>query len=160
MIKLENYNNDGANWQAVAVLAYMRALDIFGGLGIYNEKFMEYEARIDVGRYENCREQGYVFSVRYFKTFGQVNYAVYEHRNSDKICVIRFEKNTINTPTLAEVTENVKDKWDVTKDFHCGEIMECGDWIRNDIRTYITKWKMEWEEKEKKKEELKKKEGK
>ena len=153
MTKLDYYLVDGANWQAKAVLAYMQAIDVFGNLGIYNEKWHDYEANIYVGRYENCREQGYVFSVKYL--FEQRNYVVYEHRNSDRLCIIVFDKNTINTPNLDEVLVNMKDKWDVTKDFSCGEIMECGDWIREDMRKFVTEVK---EKHEKEKNEVQSKE--
>lgn len=124
----------------------MQGINFFGGLGIYDEKSNVYLATISVGRYENCREQGYVFSVKYRGY--QKNYAVYEHRNSDSLCVIAFEEITINTPTLDMVTSRMKDKWDVTKSFSCGEIMECGNWIREDIREFVTKIK-EQTEKEK-----------
>ena len=139
MVKLDYYNIDGANWQAKAVLAYMQAIDVFDNLGIYNEMWHEYNATIFVGRYENCREQGYVFSVKY--EFEQRNYVVYEHRNTDRLCVIVFDKNTINTPNLDEVLVNMKDKWDYTQSFEFGKIVECGDWIREDMRKFVTEVK-------------------
>ena len=92
-------------------------------------------AMLDVGRFENCREQGYIFSVRY-KT-SQMNYAVYEHRNSDNISVVRFECNTMNTPTNDMVFEHMADKYDTTKDFVYGNIVECGEWLVKDMNNFV-----------------------
>lgn len=132
-MKLENYLNDGANWQAVGVMAYLRSCCLKDRIEAVLEKYADKFICVDVciGRYENCREQGYILSVKSWgEVFEQINYVFYEHRNSDELCVYRFSLNTINTPTLAEVP--MKDKWDTTKDFKCGEIVECGNWIVED----------------------------
>ena len=88
MANINEYLNDGANWQAQAVLAYMK------GNIIRVEDFVKYENkdknlsyRARVGRYENCREQGYVFSIQ-IGYGNERHYAVYEHRNSDILCVL------------------------------------------------------------------------
>lgn len=140
MMKLENYLNDGANWQAVCVMAYLRSRClgdyINSELSEYKDKIGEgeYAWIISVGRFENCREQGYIVSFMNRKMFQQINYCFYEHRNSDSICVVRFDCGvTINTPTNEMVFAVMKDKWDTTKDFHYGEIMECGNWIMDDV---------------------------
>ena len=114
-MKIKDYLNDGANWQAQAVLAYLKSQDI----------------DIDVTRYENCREQGYIFfkKVTKDKKVSQINVAVYEHRNSDAICIVVFEKTTTNDPLETDVWENMEDKWDTTSDFNYGEIVNCGDAI-------------------------------
>ena len=80
-MKIENYLNDGANWQAKCILYYLQSMYSYITDSTYNANYKRYEAIIDVGRFENCREQGYVFSLRY-KT-EQRNYCVFEHRNSD-----------------------------------------------------------------------------
>ena len=98
MIDINNYMNDGAGWQAQAVLAYLK-----GNLGpILADAYYKTSVMVEVGRYENCREQGYVFTLRFHtKKQGciQRNYAVYQHRNSDSICVLISNTFTINTPT-------------------------------------------------------------
>ena len=62
MVNINEYLNDGANWQAQAVLAYIKG-NIFS-----LENFVKYDNNLfykaKVGRYENCREQGYVFSIQ------------------------------------------------------------------------------------------------
>lgn len=129
MTNLENYLDDGANWQAQCVLAILRSryesiLD-----ESWNKEQGRYEACIRVGRYESDREQGYAFALN---TMGiQRNYVVYEHRNSDEICIVVWDGLTLNTPTPSQVP--MKDKWDVTKTFRYGEVMECAEWIEKDM---------------------------
>lgn len=128
--------NDGANWQAQAVLAYLRGNEEYAIDKTWNPTVCKYDTCINVGRFENCREQGYVFSVRY--NGSQINYAVYEHRNWDGICVVRFEQGTMNTPELGDVIVAMGDnKWGYTVDFKNGEIVECGRWIIRNIQNFI-----------------------
>lgn len=136
MINIENYMNDGADWQAQSVLAYLRAMKVNAVDKSWNKEFHKYDASVEVGRYENCREQGYIFSVQYKGK--QRNYCVYEHRNSDDICVVVFDGVTINTPTLKMVCDAMEDnKWNYTKAFPCGQIMECGNYILDDMNKFI-----------------------
>lgn len=138
MTQIENYMHDGANWQAQAVLAYLRVTKNDAINNTWNEVFHKYDASVEVGRYENCREQGYIFSVRYKGE--QRNYAVYEHRNSDQLCVVVFDGSTINTPTNDMLFEAMGDnKWNYTKAFAFGEIVSCGDYIIDDIKEFINK---------------------
>ena len=113
MTELKYYNQDGANWQARAVLGYLQNSQLFPDKVYSEEDYHEYIAKAFVGRYENCREQGYVLSVRYHHY--QKNYAFYEHRNTDSICVVAFEMNTINTPSTKDVLDNFKSdsSWDM-----------------------------------------------
>lgn len=128
MINIENYMHDGANWQAQSVLAYLRVTKENAIYKTWNKEFHKYDAGVEVGRYENCREQGYIFSVQY--NGKQRNYCMYEHRNSDNLCVVVFDGATINTPTLEMVCGAMGDsKWNYTKAFPCGQIIECGDYI-------------------------------
>ena len=139
MISIENYLDDGANWQAQCVLAYLRRY----GNGIienltWNKEKKRCDGELRVGRCENCREQGYVFSVIY--GINQlVHFWVYEHRNSDDLCVVEFEGTFINTPTINDIP--MKDKYDTTKEFSCGDIVDCGNWIVERIEYYINRAK-------------------
>lgn len=135
MMNLESYLNDGANWQAKCVLYYLQykydsILD-----ATYNKDYGINMGKIKVGRFENCREQGYVFSILY--KFHQKNYCVYEHRNSDSICVLINEVDTINTPTIEEMWEGKKDKWDYDKSFKYGQVIECAEWIEKDMKEFL-----------------------
>lgn len=137
MMNIESYLDDGANWQAQAVLAYMRDQKSHALDGTWNKESHRYEAELYVGRYENCREQGYIFSIRY--KLEQRNYAVYEHRNSDNLCVVVFDGLSINTPTLDDVCQAMGDnKYNYTKGFSYGSITECGDYIVGDMNSFIS----------------------
>lgn len=138
MINIENYMHDGANWQAQSVLAYLRVTKNNAINKTWNKRFHKYDASVEVGRYENCREQGYIFSVLYKGE--QRNYCVYEHRNSDDLCVVVFDAVTINTPTNDMLFEAMGDsKWNYTKAFGFGEIVSCGDYILEDMKEFINK---------------------
>lgn len=111
-MKIKNYLDDGANWQAQCVLAYLRG------------HLCDFEHELEVTRYENCREQGYIF---YMRIGGkQMNVAVYEHRNSDGLCIVSNNKLTVDVPLSQDIWETMKDKWDTTANFACGEICDCG----------------------------------
>ena len=105
--------NDGANWQAQCVLAYLKA-------------HLEEEKDIHVVRYNNRREQGYIFFVQ--EENRQMNVAVYEHRNSDIICIVAFE-TLAKEPQNSDVWDFMVDACDTTADFDCGQIIDCGKTI-------------------------------
>lgn len=138
MINIENYMHDGANWQAQSVLAYFRVTKNNAIDKTWNKEYHRYDAEVNVGRYENCREQGYIFSVRY--NGKQRNYAVYEHRNSDQLCVVVFDAISNYTPRKELVWDAMGDnKWNFTKSFGFGEIVSCGDYIIEDMKEFINK---------------------
>ena len=138
MTQIENYMHDGANWQAQAVLAYLREAKSNTINETWNEEYHCYDAEVYVGRYENCREQGYIFSVMYKGK--QRNYCVYEHRNSDQLCVVVFDAISNGTPSKELVWDAMGDnKWNFTKAFGFGEIVPCGNYINKDIKEFINK---------------------
>ncbi len=132
---VKDYMNDGANYQVQAVLAYLKPnADIEES---WNEKGF-YDADIRIGRWENCREQGYIV---YLKSFGinQLNIAFFEHRNSDRICAIKWEQNSINSLTIdtAEFPKNVySDKYDVSFSVAYGQALEMANWISEQFSSY------------------------
>lgn len=134
MVQIENYLNDGANWQARAVLAVL--------LGKKQEVEAEcdgHEIEITVGRFENCREQGYVFCLmadyRILKY-----YAVYEHRNSDQLIVLgNCNISPLNTPNADEMFGG-RGKYDYDIAFHCGEIERCANYVISDMITVANRF--------------------
>lgn len=144
---IEDYLRDGANWQAQAVLAYMRT-QVFR---VEEEltKLKPSFAMLKVGRYENNREQGYVFSIEVDGK--QRHYAVYEHRNSDYICVLISNKMTANTPNVDDMWsdkgENAS-KYDYDRGFHFGEIVNCGNYIIEDMIEWVENFIEEKSDKE------------
>lgn len=130
-IEVQSYLNDGANYKAQAILAIVR-----GYIDYIQERGTDHkDVKIYVGRFENCREQGYVFSLFYNYHFIK-HYAVYEHRNSDSICVLFSRTNTINTPN-ADQMFGERGKYDVDKFFHYNQIVEAADFVIEDMRNEL-----------------------
>ena len=131
MVDINKYFEDGADYQSKCVLAYIKGRNVLDN-ELYSmvEELGKYGIRIEVSRYENCREQGYTLTC----TLGtkQRHYAFYEHRNSDEICVLISNKYCLNAPSVddmwADKGENCT-KWDYDKSFDYMHIQECGDWI-------------------------------
>ena len=127
MVNIKEYLNDGANWQARGVLAYILGnyeTELYTPLCVVN---------IKVGRFENCREQGYVFTLYDSQRLKQLmHYAVYEHRNSDSLCVLKQKLNAINTPSVNDMFGE-RGKYGYDASFECGGIKDCGEWILSDM---------------------------
>ncbi len=129
MTNITEYMNDGANYQAQAVLCCLRWRTIEDS---WNKERSKYDAEVKVARWENCREQGYVAMLRTANYSKQLNIAWFEHRNSDSICAIAWEQNTTNSPTIdtAKFGDKVyKDKWDVSKMVSPDCFAEIAAWI-------------------------------
>lgn len=149
-MNLEYLFNDGANKQAQIVAILLREMREWILEPTYDKNFVDnWWGRIDVGRLENCREQGYVFTIRYSGS-KQRNYGVYEHRNIDSICVLVNDMITINTPTMEQIWDGKKDKYDYDKDFEYGKWAECARWIAEDMRKHFEEWVEEEKEKKEK----------
>lgn len=132
MTKLGNYNNDGANYQAQAVLAYLQRGDFLIEES-WNAELGAYAAQPTVSRWENCREQGYVICLR--KGVEQINIAFFEHRNSDEIHAVKWQQVTVNAPTIetAKFGDVYKDKYDTSFKVEYGEVIKMVDWIQNEL---------------------------
>ena len=106
MVNIENYLEDGADWTAQAVLAHLKGKV----WRLLSDKYYDKGVSINVGRYENFRENGYVFTVKYDNNkedlHVQSNYAVYPHRITDRLCVLKSHIRTLNTPTVDEILMN------------------------------------------------------
>jgi hypothetical protein len=125
---------DGAQPQAAAVLAYLRQHD--GIECSWSKENKRYMSEPEVNRWHNCREQGYVISMR-TPNSKQINIAFFEHRNSDAICALVFEAFTLNPPTLSDIPENVyKDKWVTTHNVGYGKAAQMADLIIKQLSTF------------------------
>jgi hypothetical protein len=99
-MNIVNYLKDGACGKARIVMALLQE-NVGDGINeLYNEERNDYDATVNIARWENCREQGYVVSLRTKDYSKQLNIAWFEHRNSDNICAIEWEQCTINSPTI------------------------------------------------------------
>ncbi len=128
MYKLNQYLQDGANYQARAVLAY---LEHDGIEESWNDEHKQYDAKPEIARWENCREQGYIVSMRSKTGHKQINIAFFEHRNSDSICAIEWEQASINSLTIdtAKFQGVYKNKYDVSHSENYGECLKMATWI-------------------------------
>lgn len=103
----------------------------------WNAEQRRYVAEPLIARWENCREQGYVITLR---TPGQtLHIAFFEHRNSDSICAIRWKQSVINSPTIDTAQFNgecYRDKYDVSHQVEYGEITEMANWIRDQLTAF------------------------
>lgn len=139
MTTLNNYLQDGANYQAKCVLFYLQNNDSLIESS-WNDEFREYDAEVNISRWENCREQGYVLMLKNKKS-KQLNIAFFEHRNSDNICAIKWHENTINAPTIESANFNGEcysnDKYDTSFSVLHMQIQEIGDWIKEQ---FINHW--------------------
>jgi hypothetical protein len=134
-MELKNYMTDGSGYQARCVLAFLQRRDIEES---WNNDFKCYEAKTQIGRWENCREQGYVVYLRN-KQYVQLNIAFFEHRNSDIICAVRWLQDTINSPNIdsANFGDDVyKDKYDVSYSVGFHQFEEIADWIFNELKDH------------------------
>lgn len=138
-MELKNYLDDGADWQAQCVLAYLRSCYSYILDRTFDKEKHRLTGTIEVGRYENYREQGYVFTISYMSKYR--SYAVYEHRNSDNLCVLIADGLcTLNTPNVDEMWSKKPEgstKYDVDASFNCGSIVDCGEWVVEDMRAFI-----------------------
>jgi hypothetical protein len=129
-------NPDGADFQAQAVLAYLR---YFIGDGIeesWNGEQNRYMAEPHVTRYDNAREQGYVVYLKTRDYKHQINIAFYEHRNSDAICAVVSDAKTLNAPRQEDITEHMRDKYDTTHDVGPGEAYQMARWIADKLTDF------------------------
>ena len=140
MARLNEYMRDGANEQARAVLAYLADFNIEES---WDPEHKQYSAIIEVARWDNSREQGYVLSMVGQKGEGQLNIAFFEHRNSDAICAVRWEQRSFRTITIdnAEFGDVYKDKFDVSYDVNYGKVTKMAEWIEKELTTFWKKKK-------------------
>lgn len=137
-MKLIEYLQDGACMQARCVLCYLQT-----NVCIFEDDEDPYKIKtgdIEVGRWENCREQGYCVSLA--KNGISLNIIFFEHRNSDSICAVKWQENgMINTPSLdspeLKKTKWYNDKFAVDKKVPYMHIREMGDWILNEFKQFI-----------------------
>jgi len=134
MTKLSQYLDDGAWYQAKAVLAFLQPMQIEES---YNKEWHDYEADIKVWRWENCREQWYVVYLK-AKNLKQLNIAFFEHRNSDCIEAVKWEQWSMNSLHIdnAEFWEVYKTKWETSHSESYWNVSQMADWIFNELKEF------------------------
>jgi len=134
MPTLNEYMSDGACPAARAVLGIMSRFSI-------EESYQDgnYQASIEVARWENCREQGYVLMLSTKDYSKQLNIAFFEHRNSDQICAIKWEQRTMNAPTIETAEfggQCYEDKWDTSHEVKYNEHYKMAEWIEEELTVF------------------------
>lgn len=137
-MNIDGFFRDGANVQAQIIALLIREQHEYALDPTWDKERGFYKGRVTIGRLENCREQGYVVSVRY--GINQKNYAFYEHRNSDRVHILMNNESTIDTPTLDMMWNGREDKYDTDKAFDYGTWEKCARWIIDDMRSNLEKW--------------------
>lgn len=134
MVNIDQYLVDGADWTAQAVLAHLKGKV----WRLMSDKYYDKGVSIKVGRYENFREDGYVFVLRLDDNkedlHVQRNYAVYPHRITDRLCVLKANLNTLNTPTVDEILKN---RIGEEKMFEWDDTKECAEYILDDMEHFL-----------------------
>lgn len=125
-MKLIDYLQDGADAQSRAVLMLMQGYSPNDVKEIENGFI--HKAFINVGRWENCREQGYILSMGSRVNKEQLNIIFFQHRNSDRIHAVKWLQNSLNIDT-AKMGDIYKDKYDTSFSVEAGNISEMCKWI-------------------------------
>ena len=137
MTNLENYLQDGANYQARSILMFLQSTRIEES---WNDETERYDAETKVARWENGREQGYIISL-VNKKRKQLNIAFFEHRNCDDIYAIKWEQNSINTLTIdnAEFGDVYRSKYDKSYSVDYGKVCKMAKWINKQLLNHWLK---------------------
>lgn len=138
--KLQNYFSDGANCNVQSVLCLLKHKIGNGIEESWNDEYKTYEADIQVARWENYREQGYIVYLTN-KNNEQLNIAFFEHRNSDNLCAVKWIQNSINSLTIENAdfkNEVYTNKWDVSVSFNYNQAYELAEWLFNELTKH---WK-------------------
>lgn len=138
MTSIKNYLQDGANHQSRAVLMLLQPFcDIEDS---WSKNLQRYASDVVVSRWENCREQGYVVSMR-AKNLKQINIAFFQHRNSDSIHAVEWVQTTLNCPNINTAVFNgvYRDKFDTSYRVEPYQVWEMAQWISTRLETFWRK---------------------
>jgi len=119
------------NHQAAAVQAFIAGIEPdfadFDG--------REYIVRFQISPWNNGREHGFAISMQ--RDFGQrcVHFAVFEHRNTDSICVLEWETDSdyyngvVTDEATLDRAYHGGGKHDVAATFAYGRVGEAAHWV-------------------------------
>ena len=138
----DNYIGDstlGINQQAKAILDYLATCA--PEFAEHDNKFNIYKVNFYTHAWYNGRETGFVISMHRFDkiNFKNMHIAVFEHRNSDNICAVKWisDKMHLNNPTIEDVpVECYPDKWSVSYEVGYGQVSKMVDWIYETLENH------------------------
>jgi hypothetical protein len=137
----------GIGAQSLAVLALLSHIE--PNWASYNEKYHDYEVEFETKTWYNGRERGILISMSHSIGSKALHFAIFEHRNSDQLCVLKWEYKSFywNSPDAQNAIEDAygegKTKWDVSAKFGCNQIGECVNWIEKEMEDWYLKNKPE-----------------
>lgn len=128
MIHLDQYLQDGADYQARAVL-----IDLQGQLstGRNSNNYQDaYESHVKVARWDNQQEQGYVLTL-VNNNNQQLNIAFYTHQSIEYITAIKWKQNLKDTPNPnnSELPKNINKHYNTSYHVKYREYQKISDWI-------------------------------
>jgi|SRR6185436_10276311 len=105
--------------------------------------------RVETAPWYNGRERGFTFTISNFKK--TLHVAVFEHRNSDDICALRWEgESDINPPTCESDCEKAyhgKNKWDgIAHTVEYNEAGKMAEWVQNELENFADQHSKEVED--------------
>ena len=100
---------------------------------------------VETSRYHNCREQGFLWTMCKGSlpnsSDNQINFVWYEHRNSDRLCCIKWT-GKLQTPIDGSVTCHVipeevfPDKYSYTEGFHDFDFVKAIAWWADELQDW------------------------
>ena len=126
-----SYMQDGSDHQSRAVLSHVQlCMEYF-----YAQRDNE---EINISRWENGREQGYVIWATCKSE--QINIAFFQHRNSDDIHCVVWNQKTMNAPNIetSKMGDIYKNKDDTTFRVKCYKYAEMGDYIYDRLISFFS----------------------
>jgi len=135
MARMIEYLYDGASPATRAVLALLQGKGEIEGS--WNDEYKCYDAKVEISRWENGREQGYVCYLRKWidDRCEQLNIAFFEHRNSDSIHAVKWKQYSINGINIetADFGDIYKNKYDTSFLVGPFEHYKMADWIYDEF---------------------------
>jgi len=103
----------------------------------------DYSYDIKTRSWYNGRERGFVISAGKFLSTNPIHIAVYEHRNSDNIGVLKWDHHSYHNSPLEdkEIFDNAFPNKNSSKpfiNFSSGEYQKCADWIIKEIKMHLS----------------------
>lgn len=102
-----------------------------------SDEIITTEVFLTTSPYCNGREMGFVVSAMATKYTPQTNFAFYEHRNCDQLCVLKWEGNTSihGAVTHDQIPEGIfPNKWACTAQWSYGNYDDIIDWLKGEIK--------------------------
>lgn len=122
--------NFGINKQALGVLKLLKKVKIEDDPLISRHTAPWY----------NGREKGIVFTINNYKKHKALHIAVFEHRNSDELCALKWEEDIrLNPPTIdssADLAYKGQDKYYNSHSVAYQQYQAMADWVEENLKEF------------------------